>query len=119
MTKYRFKVTKGERIMIGRRRAGLTQGAFARKCRTTQSRVSRWETDRLPAPESVQRKFAKLAPLTQLELMVLYRTRCKLTHKDVADMLGCSRYQVIKLEQGESTDNRYLPLLREYYQTWK
>lgn len=114
-----LELTDGERITIGRRRAGLTQIDFAKKLGVRQVQVSRWEIGRLPAPPKLQAKYTRLGRLAQHELILLYRKRNKLFIRDAAALRGISRYQWIKIEAGEIEDKRALEIMREYYEQWQ
>ena len=114
-----LKLTDGERITIGRRRAGYTQISFAAMHGVKQVQVSRWESGRLPAPPDIQSQYAKLGRLAQHELIMLYRKRNKLFIHEAASMRGVSRYQWVKIEAGDVKDNRALEDIREYYEQWQ
>lgn len=89
------RLTRGERLLILRRRLGETQGEAAKKCGVTRFRYGAWERDEIDGPD---RKIRRPVPH---ERCLLYRRRIGLTQDAVAVELGRSRWWVNQMERGD------------------
>lgn len=114
-----MSLTDGERVTIGRRRAGVTQGKFAALHDVKQAQVSRWELGTLPVPPHIIAQYRRLGRLSQAEAIMLLRRRNNLYIRECANMHNVSRYQWIKIEAGEVNDPAALKLMQEYNETWQ
>lgn len=89
------RLTRGERLLIKRRREGWSQGDAARRHNTTHSMYGKWERDVVKGGPFIQ--FYKLEPH---ERCLLYRRRAEQTQDQVATALECCRWWVNQMERG-------------------
>lgn len=99
--------TKGESLLIWRRREGFNQVEAARAFDVSVDKYREWEADRSPADQP--RKH--LGQLKPNEVCLLSRRREGLTQREVAVKMGCTRLWVIQMEDGSAPVDR----LREFW----
>lgn len=99
--------TKGESLLIWRRREGLNQTRAAEEFGVHVDKYREWEADR-SLPDQPRKHLGQLKPH---EVCVLYRRRAGLTQKEVAARVGCTRLWVIQMEDGSAPADR----LREFW----
>ena len=92
--------TKAERLLINRRRAGLTQPEAAESWGVSLYQYRRWELGSDAAP------FVAVGWLRHHERCLLMRLRLKVSLRKVARDLGVSRWWVIKMERGDAPPDR-------------
>jgi DNA-binding transcriptional regulator YiaG len=99
--------TRGESLLIWRRRAGLTQVQAAEVYGVSVDTYGDWETDARKAnqPRRV------LGQLKAHEASVIMRRRANLTQQQLAARLACSPLWVVRMEGGKAPADR----LREYW----
>lgn len=89
-------LTKAERLLLARRREGITQQRAARRLRITRSRYVKIENGQvefsLPAPPT-------LKP-TDSERCFILRRREKITQEELAQEMGLCRYTINQMEMG-------------------
>jgi predicted transcriptional regulator len=111
-----LKLTRGERIMIGRRRDGHTQGSFAEEQDISQPVVSRWESDELEPPKDVLKRYKRLGKLSQGEQALIMRRRLGLSIRDAAKMHGISHFHLIRIEADERQSDAYTTFIHHVYE---
>ena len=89
------RLTRGERLLIHRRRLGETQGEAAKKFGITRFRYGAWERDEIDGPA---RNIGRPKPY---ERCLLYRRRIGYTQVRVAKAIKRSRWWVNQMERGE------------------
>ena len=89
------KPTRGERLLITRRRRGEKQYQAAWRLSTTHSMYAKWERDIVPGPH------VKIGRLEPHERCLLYRRRAGFTQAQVAEGLDMCRYWVNLMETGQ------------------
>lgn len=99
--------TRGESLLIWRRRQGFNQVEAAAEYGVHPDRYRDWEADRRTADQP-RRHLGKLLPH---EVCVLMRRRAGKTQREVAAAIGLTRLWVIKMEEGAAPVDR----LREYW----
>lgn len=99
--------TRGESLFIQRRRKDQTQVEAAADYNVSADTYREWEADR---GENVPR--AVLGQLKPHEMCVLMRRRAKLTQKQLAGKVGCTRLWVIQMENGEASPDRLVAYWR-------
>ena len=87
-------LTAGERLLIERRRVGLTQPEAAKQFRVSVSHYSRWERDKIPAPKTA------LPNLYDHEICLLLRRRQGITQLQLSKMMGRCRWRINQMEYG-------------------
>ena len=90
------KPTRGERLLVTRRRLGVTQVDAAELHDTTRSMYAKWERDIVPGPH------VKIGRLEPHERCLLYRRRAGFTQAQVAEGLEMCRYWVNLMETGQA-----------------
>ena len=110
-----LNITQGERIMLGRRRANVSQQDFARRRKVSQSLVSRWESGELEPPAKVGKMYKGLGRLTKVESSIVMRKRMGKTVLDIAQALCVSRYQATKMAKGEVESTEYFKYITDEY----
>ena len=99
--------TKGESLLLHRRRKGLNQIEAAKEYDVHVDKYRDWEADRRP-DDQPRRRLGELKPH---EVCFLLRRRAGKTQREVAAALGCTRLWVIQMEDGKAPVER----LREYW----
>ncbi|MFA5510820.1 MAG: helix-turn-helix transcriptional regulator [Candidatus Kapaibacterium sp.] len=99
--------TKGESLLLWRRRKGLNQVQAASEYNVHPDRYREWEADRRTEDQPRQH----LGELKPHELCVLARRRAGQTQRQVAAAIGLTRLWVTKIENGEASPDR----LQEYW----
>jgi transcriptional regulator with XRE-family HTH domain len=90
------KLSKGERLLIQRRRRKQSQSEAAKRLGVSYSRYSQWERDLfMEGSPSV-----KVEPLKAHECCLLYRRRAKFTQERVAKDMGVCRWWLNQMERG-------------------
>lgn len=89
------KLTRGERLMIDRRRRGERQRAAAQRLEVPLSRYSRWERDLDPHAPSI-----RVGALKAHERCYLMRRRVGRTQQEVAAEMNVCRYWLNRMELG-------------------
>lgn len=96
-----LKPTKGEALLIERRRLRETQMGAAARYRVTPDKYRDWEADRrddAPRPQKLR--------LQPFEICYLKRRRAGKMQKEVASQIGVTRLWLMKMEQGEAPADR-------------
>lgn len=101
------KPTKGESLLLHRRRKGLNQIEAAKEYGVPPNRYREWEADCRLDDQPLQR----LGQLKPHEVCLLLRRRSGKTQREIAAALGCTRLWVIQMEGGKAPVER----LREYW----
>ena len=91
------KLTAGERLLVARRREGLSQTQAARKHGVTRRVYGGWERDDRPGAPSV-----RVGRLETHERCLLYRRRVGWTQERVARDLRCCRWWLNQMERGDA-----------------
>jgi DNA-binding XRE family transcriptional regulator len=89
------ELSKGERLLIDRRRRGERQGKAASRLKVPLSRYSLWERDLLDGAPKVS-----LGQLKAHERCVIYRRRCGKSQVEVAQELEVCRWWLNQMEAG-------------------
>lgn len=97
-------LTLGERLLLARKRAGLTQSQAAAQHNVSPKRYGLWERDQVKAPFAA---FIK-KPIRGHELCMIRRRRSNLTQGALARDLGCSRWWLNRMEQGKAPVHQLL-----------
>jgi len=101
MSEVTLELTDGERLLIARRRKGLTQGEMAEELNVKTCTYASYEKDEdrkfrhgppLPLPE--------VGPIQHHETIVILRTRRGLTLTEAAAVVGTSRATYANIEGG-------------------
>jgi len=100
-------LSKGERLLIDRRRRGETQVDAGRRFGITTFRYREWELDLDPKAPTV-----KPGRLTDLEVCYLRRRRAKHTLPQLADLMGISRFWLNQMERGSANPERLIAYWR-------
>ena len=90
-----IRVTRGEKLLIERKRRGEKQIEAARRYETNLSYYCQWETDK--SEENPRKSKMRLYGH---ERCALYRRRAGLMQKELAKKVGLSRYGVNLMENG-------------------
>lgn len=99
--------TRGESLVLWRRRKGLNQIQAAEEFEAHPDRYREWEADK--RVDDQPRKH--LGQLKIHEICFLLRRRAGKTQREVAEAIGLTRLWVIKMEEGTAPTER----LREYW----
>lgn len=99
--------TKGESLLLHRRRKGLNQIEAAKEYDVPVDKYRDWEADRR-LDDQPRRHLGELKPH---EVCFLLRRRSGKTQREIAAALGCTRLWVIQMEDGKAPVER----LREYW----
>lgn len=94
-------LSKGESLLIWRRRQGLNQIEAAAEYKVHPDHYRDWEMDKR---EDVQRR--QLGQLRPHEICFVLRRRAGKTQREVAAALGCSRLWLIHIENGSAPVER-------------
>lgn len=89
------KLTRGEALLLERRRLNETQRKAARRHKVPYSRYSAWERDQIQGPAT------RIRVAKPHERCLLYRRRAKETQETVALSVGMCRYQLNQMERGD------------------
>ena len=87
-------LTRGERVLIDRRRRGETQAQAAARYRVRRHVLSLWERDEKTPP------LIAIGRIECHERCLLYRRRSGFTQERIARDLKLSRWWVNKMERG-------------------
>lgn len=96
--------TKGESLIIWRRRKGFNQVQAAAEFEVHPDRYRDWEADKRLEHQPRQH----LGPLKPHEVCYLLRRRENKTQREVAQAIGLTRLWLIKMELGEANPERLL-----------
>lgn len=99
--------TRGESLLLHRRRKGMSQADAAREYGVSPDRYRDWEKDRR-LRDQPRRHLGQLKPH---EVCLLLRRRAGKTQREVAADLGCTRLWLVQMENGSAPVDR----LREYW----
>jgi len=99
--------TKGESLLLHRRRKGLNQIEAAKEYGVHPDRYREWEADRRLDDQPCQH----LGQLKPHEVCFLLRRRSGKKQREIAAALGCTRLWLIQMESGNAPVER----LREYW----
>lgn len=99
--------TKGESLFLARRRAGINQIDAAARHGVHPDVYREWEADK----RTKDQPWKRLGALKINEVCVLLRRRAKMTQRQLAVTMGCTRLWVIQMENGEAPADR----LREHW----
>lgn len=94
--------TRGESLLLWRRRADLNQVEAAAIFKTSPDIYREWEADRRTGDQP--RKH--LGALKLHEVCLIMRRRAGQTQRELAKALGCTRLWVISMESGEAPVDR-------------
>ncbi len=94
--------TKGERLLLHRRRKGLNQIEAAKEYGVPPDRYREWEADRR-LDDQPRRHLGEVKPH---EVCFLLRRRAGKTQREVAAAIGCTRLWVIQMEGGKAPVER-------------
>lgn len=104
-----IKPTASERLLIYRRRQGRTQAQEALRRGVPTSAYIKWEKglNRISCPnESVH-------PLQDFEKCMLLRKRLGISQKELADILGRSRWWTAQMERGMAPWHSLIPAMEK------
>lgn len=99
--------TKGESLLLHRRRKNLNQIEAAKEYDVHVDKYRDWEADRRQDDQPSQH----LGELKPHEVCFLLRRRAGKTQREVAAALGCTRIWLIQMESGNAPVKR----LREHW----
>lgn len=94
-------LTKGESLLIWRRRLGFNQIQAAGECNVQPDHYRDWEMDK--REDAPRRLLGQLKPH---ELCLILRRRAGKTQREIASALGCSRLWLIHIENGNAPVER-------------
>ena len=97
------ELTKGEKLLMERRRLGLTQSAMAKKMKVSLYVYRRWETDSVEDAPSVN-----IGRLTDYEQCYLMRKRSGNSLQETANKLQVCRWWLCQMERGEAPIDRLI-----------
>lgn len=103
-----MNLSPSEKMLIARRRLGLSQRAASER--------AAWPFRAYVAAERGQRDLAVQEDITNLsdgEILLIERRRRDWTQGWLALMVGCSRYQINKMEHGQADCAVALKVVRE------
>lgn len=100
-------LTKAERLLLERRRAGLTQEQAARRHRITRSRYVKIENEQI---EFSLKTPTAIRP-TVGEKCVILRRRANKTQEEAAEMLGVCRFTINQMESDQADGTALVNLL--------
>lgn len=101
-------LTRGEALLIHRRRKGWNQTQAAKHHKVTRQVYSNWELDAGTIP---QPKRPILGHTELHERLLIERRRLGLSQADVATKIGCCRHQIMLMEAGQADAKRLADLL--------
>ena len=96
--------TPGEALVIWRRRKNLNQFDAAKELDVPVDRLRQWESD-AHATKPPQRHLGKLKDF-EVCYLLRRREKPKLTQRELAKRLGCTRLWVIQMEEGTAPAER-------------
>ncbi|QYW02154.1 hypothetical protein CPT_Sonora_051 [Stenotrophomonas phage Sonora] len=99
--------SKGESLLVARRRLGLNQVDAAAAFGVHPDIYREWEADKRTAGQP----WKRLGALKIHEVCMLLRRRKGMTQRELAKQMGCTRLWVIQMENGEAPAER----LREHW----
>ncbi len=99
--------TRGEILLLYRRRKGLNQIDAAKEYGVHPDHYRDWEADRRLDDQPQQH----LGQLSHNEICYLLRRRSGKTQREVAAAIGCTRLWLIRMEKGKAPIDR----LRQYW----
>lgn len=85
-----------EKLILYRRRRGLTQAQMAKENKLSLKAYQKRETGK--TPPSLSPPNIEINDLTDAERCFLYRKRCSITQAEIAKDLNLSRYYVNQME---------------------
>lgn len=98
--------SRGESLVIWRRRNGLSQKQAAQVCGVSPDRYREWESGNVASP-----KRYHAGQLTPQEMCILLRRRKGWTQEELARRMGCTRTWIQNMETGKAPADR----LRTYW----
>ena len=101
------ELTNGERLLMQRRREGLTLEGAAAACGVTLYRYNRWERDEEEGPRVAVGRLAFRV------VSFILRRRAGASAADFARLLGVTAWWLRQMESGEASDDR----LRSYWES--
>ena len=105
------ELTEAEKLMLGRRRQGLTQGQMAELHGVPRNTWCEWESGRETVPANV--RVASLGKITAAERCLIMRLRSGERQVDIAQALRVCAYTIRKMEQGKVN----CQMLLDYWET--
>lgn len=100
-------LTRGERLLIKRRRTGESQVEAAARFGVSLYNYRQWETDTLKAPHKLG-----LGTLEPFEACFITRRRTERSAADVAKAVGVSRWWFCQMERGDVDATRLVSFWR-------
>lgn len=97
------KLSRGERLVIYRRREGLSQAQAAKRYKVGRKLYARWERD-----EADDGPDVFIGSLYTHERAYLSRRRADVSRQQVADSIGVSAFWVTLMERGKKPCDRLL-----------
>ena len=94
-------LTKGERLLLDRKRRAETQAQAAVRYNVSPKIYGLWERDQYEASMGIDTSFL-LGRLKPHERCLIRRRREQLTQGALAKRMGCSRWWLLRMEQGEA-----------------
>ena len=94
-----FTLTDGERLLLERKRRHQTQSEAAARYSVSPKLYGLWERDQREVPFTFRKKVFKMV---QYERCLIRRRREDLTQAAVAKEMGCSRWWLNRMEQGQA-----------------
>ncbi len=98
-------LTRGESLLLKRRRLGIGQAEMARKWGVSRNTYNRWEQS---SDQPIQ--LEKIEDIKPHEKCLILRRRRGRTQEEIADHLGISRVWVTRMESGEEDCSRLMKL---------
>lgn len=102
------KLTRAERLLLQRRRRGLTKAEAAERHGVSLYRYERWE-----AGETLGAPLVGVGRLAFREASLIMRLRAGVGLGAFAGLLGCSGHWVTRMEAGEAPDDRLRAFWRD------
>jgi len=97
------ELSKGEKLLVYRRRRGLTQSKSAKERKVSLYTYRRWEADELDAVPKVS-----VGRLSEAEQCFLLRKRKGMSLADAAKEIDICRWWLCQMESGEAPIDRLL-----------
>lgn len=91
-------LTRGERLLVDRRRRGESQSAAAKRLKTNRRQYNNWELDK---DGDVKPPTVAVGRLQAFERCLLMRRRAAYSQAKVAKQMKCSRFWLNQMEQGK------------------
>ena len=101
-------LSRGERLLVDRRRRAESQVAAAERCGVSLYNYRQWETGDVRAPDEIP-----LGRLEPFERCVLTRRRDGRTMSSIASALGVCRWWLCQMERGEVDAGRLVSFWQE------